>query len=188
MKRCKKCGVLKPLADFYANKGGRDDVRPECKACTSARRKAWYSENREREIERVRSWQQANHAHYLRNQAEYRARVTREHRSGHLKRKFDLTLDEYERFLERQNGACAICDDPPNECISLHVDHDHGTGEIRGLLCVRCNNALGLFRENPDVLKRAIRYVRSEASLRSLRLPLERLARERALALVGKTP
>ncbi len=188
MKRCKKCGTVKPLAEFYANKGGRDGVRPECKACTSARRKAWYADSRAREIARVRAWQQANHEYYLRKQAEYRARVTRDHRSGHLKRKFDLTLDEYEGILEGQNRACAICGEPPSERIALHVDHDHGTGEIRGLLCVRCNNALGLFRENTDVLRRAIRYVRSEASFRSLRTPLERLARERALALVGKAP
>lgn len=43
----------------------------------------------------------------------------------------------------------------------LGVDHDHTTGKIRGLLCNRCNRVLGLFRDNPDVIKRALDYVRS---------------------------
>jgi hypothetical protein len=183
MKRCKKCGEEKPIQDFYASKGARDGHRPECKVCTSARRKLWYQANRDREIERVRAWQQANHEYYLQKQAEYRRSTARDHRSGHLKRKFGITLEEYERILEKQGGGCAICEDPPNERISLHVDHDHVTGEIRGLLCVRCNNGIGLFRENPDLLKRAARYVTADARFRSARPRLERLVRERAYAL-----
>ena len=74
---------------------------------------------------------------------------------------------------------------PPTLGISLHVDHDHGTGEFLGLLCVRCNNALGLFREDPDLLRRAASYVTADAKHRSQRTSLERRARERALALRG---
>lgn len=59
----------------------------------------------------------------------------------------------------------------------------HGTGEIRGLLCVRCNNALGLFREDADLLRRAARYVTADAKHRTQRLRWERLARDRAQAL-----
>ena len=86
-------------------------------------------------------------------------------------------------MLEQQGGGCAICEDPPNPNISLHVDHDHGTGEIRGLLCVRCNNAVGLLRENPDLFRRAERYLSSDPRFRSSRPRLVGLAKERALAL-----
>jgi Recombination endonuclease VII len=82
VKRCKKCGDLKSTEDFSKNTGGRDDLRPECKACTAARRTAWYAENREREIQRVRQWQKANHEHYLAQQSEYRGPVAREHDTG----------------------------------------------------------------------------------------------------------
>lgn len=182
MKLCKECRQLKPVSEFYANPGGKDGRRPECKACTSARRQLWYEANKEREIARVRAWQRANPVRYADSQRRYREAGRRNHRAEHLRRKF-LTLDEYERMLEQQGGGCAICGDPPNEKISLHIDHDHGTGEIRGLLCVRCNNAIALLRESPDIMRRAIRYVTLDARLRSQRPRLERLARDRAHAL-----
>jgi hypothetical protein len=104
-------------------------------------------------------------------------------REIHLRNKFSLTVEEYDAILEAQDGVCALCECPPTRGISLHVDHDHGTGAIRGLLCVRCNNALGLFRENPDLLKRAARYVTADARHRSQRTRSERLARKRVEAL-----
>ena len=107
-------------------------------------------------------------------------------REIHLRNKFGLTVDEYSRILQAQGGVCALCEGAPTPRISLHVDHDHGTGEIRGLLCVRCNNALGLFREDPDLLKRAARYVTTDARHRSQRTRSERLVRERVEALRGR--
>src|SRR5216683_1651733 len=60
VKRCSKCEATKPLAEFYRMTATKDGRRPECKACFDARRRRWYEKNREREIARVRSWQQAN--------------------------------------------------------------------------------------------------------------------------------
>jgi Recombination endonuclease VII len=185
MKRCKKCGEIKPFDDFYSEKSGRDEKRPECKSCTGARRKKWYRQNREREIARVRAWQRANPERLKAWREKNRPRVLKQLREIHLRNKFSLTIEEYDTILESQGGVCALCDAAPTPGISLHVDHDHGTGEIRGLLCVRCNNALGLFREDPDLLKRAARYVTSDAKHRSQRPSWERLARERAYALRG---
>ena len=54
-----------------------------------------------------------------------------------------MTLEDYERMFDAQGGVCAICGKPRPEERTLHVDHDHETGEIRGLLCFSCNNALG---------------------------------------------
>jgi hypothetical protein len=185
VKRCKHCGDIKPLDAFYGEKGGRDGKRPECKACTAARRKRWYQENRQREIARVKAWQQANPERLKAWREKNRDRRLQQLREIHLRNKFSLTVEQYDAILEAQGGMCALCESPPTPGISLHVDHDHGSGEIRGLLCVRCNNALGLFREDPDVLKRAVRYVTADAKHRSQRTNCERLARERALALRG---
>jgi Recombination endonuclease VII len=185
MKRCKHCGEFKPLDDFYGEKGGRDGKRPECKSCTSARRKQWYRKNRKREIARVKAWQRANPDRQKVWRAKNRDRLNKQLREIHLRNKFGLTPDEYDRILETQGGVCALCESPPTPGISLHVDHDHGTGEIRGLLCVRCNNALGLFREDPDLLKRAARYITADAKHRSQRASWRRLARQRVEALRG---
>jgi Recombination endonuclease VII len=183
MKRCSKCKVLKALADFYRASATPDGRRPDCKACFDARRKRWYLRNRAREIARVRAWQKANPDRVKASHDRNRERRNKQMREIHLRNKFGLTVEEYNRILEAQGGVCAICEAPPTPGISLHVDHDHGTGEIRGLLCVRCNNALGLFREDPDLLKRAARYVTADAKHRSQRSNWERRARERALAL-----
>jgi hypothetical protein len=177
---------VKALDDFYGEKGGRDEKRSECKLCTAARRKQWYQQNRRREIARVKAWQQANPERLKAWREKNRERRLQQLREIHLRNKFGLTPDEYDRMLEAQGRVCALCGCTPTPGISLHVDHDHGTGEIRGLLCVRCNNALGLFREDPDVLKRAARYVTADARHRSQRTRSERLARERVEALRGR--
>ena len=81
-------------------------------------------------------------------------------------------------------GGCAICGDPARADSSLHVDHDHGSGEIRGLLCMRGNNGIGLLKENPRLLRRAATYLVLEPRARSEHDELDELARERARALV----
>lgn len=159
MRRCKKCGEFKPPEHFYRDKGGRDGLRPECKACTSARRKEWYAANREREIERVRQWQQANHERYVAKQAEYRARSERDDRPGHLRRKFGMTVEDYDRMCAEQGGVCAICGRRPREGTHLHVDHDHETGRVRGLLCFSCNVAVGQLQHDPTRIVRAADYL-----------------------------
>jgi hypothetical protein len=184
VKRCNKCSTEKPLADFYAEKGGRDGRRPECKACTNARRKQWYAANKEREIARVTAWQKANPDRVKAWRAKNRDRINKQLREIHLRTKFGLTPGEYDEMFAAQDGRCAVCRSLPTPGISLHVDHDHDTGEIRGLLCVRCNNGIGLFRESPDVLHRAADYVVTDARFRSPRDELDDLARARARALV----
>lgn len=81
-----------------------------------------------------------------------------------LRRKYGLTLERYEALLAAQKESCAICG---KECPSgkaLGVDHDHATGEIRGLLCSPCNIGLGSFRDDPQRLEVAIRYLQAPPS------------------------
>jgi hypothetical protein len=83
------------------------------------------------------------------------------HRERALLRDFDLTLDQYDILFRAQDGKCAICDAPQEQLTcALAVDHDHATGEIRGLLCGPCNKGLGLFRDNPAYLLSAIQYLK----------------------------
>lgn len=85
-------------------------------------------------------------------------------RAIHLRKTFDISLDEYNRMLDDQNGACWICGGVRR--YSLAVDHDHATAKnmhirqsIRGLLCKRCNKLLSMVRDNPDILERAVLYL-----------------------------
>lgn len=71
---------------------------------------------------------------------------------------YKITSHEYLRILERQNGTCAICFQNDGKR-RLAVDHCHKTGKVRGLLCVKCNTALGKFGDNITLLQRAIYYL-----------------------------
>lgn len=82
----------------------------------------------------------------------------------HILRQYGLTIEGYDRMLAAQENRCAICrsdysghNGSPN--YSWHVDHDHETGVVRGLLCRNCNVALGMFRDDPAVLLAAVRYL-----------------------------
>jgi hypothetical protein len=83
-------------------------------------------------------------------------------------RKYGMTLADYERMFEAQGGVCAICGEARPEERTLHVDHDHATGVIRGLLCFRCNNALGDFREEYELFRRAAEYLDRDDELAGL--------------------
>lgn len=79
---------------------------------------------------------------------------------NHLKRKYNISLEEYNSKLEKQKYCCALCGKTQEEEKSaLCVDHNHETGQIRDLLCRVCNRALGLFKDDPELLKRAADYL-----------------------------
>lgn len=76
-----------------------------------------------------------------------------------LYRRHGITHEEYVKMWEYQHGCCAICGVDFKEEKSV-IDHDHETGEVRGLLCNGCNRGIGFFMDNPQSLERAIEYLR----------------------------
>lgn len=92
---------------------------------------------------------------------------TRDRRAYHLNYTYDITEEHYFTLLDEQYGCCAICGSD-DETIGghLHVDHDHESGDIRGLLCSNCNTGLGLLQDNPDILQSAIKYLHRSRDLR----------------------
>lgn len=83
-------------------------------------------------------------------------------RNYKLMKTYGISLDDYARMLEEQDGHCKICPATPEEQHHnvLMVDHDHTTGEVRGLLCHHCNAALGHFEDDVDRMLNAIEYLR----------------------------
>jgi 5-methylcytosine-specific restriction endonuclease McrA len=81
-------------------------------------------------------------------------------RANLLFKTYGITVEEYERMLENQKHCCAGCGTHQLELKQrLHVDHDHETGVVRGLLCGNCNRALGLVKDNPKTLQSLINYL-----------------------------
>lgn len=163
-------------------------VELEDKAKKAARYKRWYDshpateERKGKKAQQQREWRRSNPA--LAKQVakdRYRRDPTaacekqRAWRDKHpdqvkllqrvwaLRNKYGITLEEYDALLAVQGGGCAICGstEPGGPKTSKHfpVDHDHATGKIRGLLCNPCNKALGVFKDSPALLFKAIAYI-----------------------------
>ena len=107
------------------------------------RKKTW--KEKEREIKR--RW-------YHRNK--------KKNKAHQLKYKFGITIEDFDRMVESQNGLCAICEGENvkirGKVVALAVDHNHKTGKVRGLLCNGCNTSLGRFK-TIVMLKKAIKYL-----------------------------
>lgn len=73
--------------------------------------------------------------------------------------KFGITEKEYHQLFKAHEYRCAICRQPCSSGRQLAIDHDHETGEIRGLLCGVCNRSLGGFQDDPELLKKDIDYL-----------------------------
>lgn len=85
-------------------------------------------------------------------------------RDSHVKHTYKLSTQQYKDLKSQQGGKCAICKNSCSTHGRLSVDHCHSTGKVRGLLCANCNRALGLFKENPEVLSSAISYLKGRQS------------------------
>jgi len=131
VKTCYACKNEKPVSEFY--RSNVNYYQKECKDCNRIRKNKWHKT----ELGKISS---AN---------------------TKLKRRFGITLEEYNKMYAVQHGKCLICDATESTLNHrLAVDHCHTTGKIRGLLCKSCNVALGGFKENIKNLTRAIEYLK----------------------------
>jgi hypothetical protein len=83
-------------------------------------------------------------------------------RDRYLRKMFGLSLSKFEAMVNKQNGVCSICGQPPKKKRNSHtlcVDHDHETGEVRGIVCDPCNRGLACFRDDPRIMRSAARYM-----------------------------
>lgn len=188
-KRCCSCETERPASDFTAAEYGkqsgrcRDCVRAKNRASylankekRNAKSRDYYEANRERLRDQNRQRQIANRDQYRAKALEANRRWREEHRDEVRTReayrawvtrlkKHGLTPDDYDRILAEQGGVCALCgtDDPGraggSDCRTFAMDHCHTTGAFRALLCHHCNKGLGYFRDHPEVLVKAAKYV-----------------------------
>lgn len=97
---------------------------------------------------------EAARKHYLKDPAAYKRRA----RERKLRLNYGLTPEAVEALRQAQNNRCRICGDS-FENVKMHVDHDHITGRVRGLLCQPCNHGLGMFRDSVERLASAMSYL-----------------------------
>lgn len=147
MKHCKRCNESKPAALFGKDKSQLDGLTSSCKACRKLSSAAHYKKYQAKRSAATAAWKQANPERVKgikQKSALKHPETARKHR---LKR-FGLTPACYNKMLEEQAGLCAICKQVESaKCNgrvkALAVDHNHITGKVRGLLCMRCNTDVG---------------------------------------------
>ncbi len=133
LKLCKRCGETKPFSEFKKKSGINLKLAksPQAHYITPCRvcLSDKYKDNKQAKIGA---------------------------RKRHLKHKYNIESEVYDEMLEKQKGKCGIC----NSVFEIYcVDHNHETGKIRGLLCSSCNKGLGMFTDDIEKLKRAIKYL-----------------------------
>jgi hypothetical protein len=101
----------------------------------------------------------ASRRYYWRNRETVLEKLRSLDRTDYLVRRYGLTLKDYQEMHAAQDGRCAICSTRV-EGERMCVDHDHGTGQVRGLLCRACNKSLGGFRDSVDLLAKAVEYLK----------------------------
>lgn len=151
MKICKKCKIEKEFKEFSKRNSSKDGFRGSCKICRSKIAKNRY----DRIPEIIKKKRQE---YYQKNKEEFFHKT----RKQHLKKKFNITIEDYKNLLDNQSNKCAICESnsAKNKLNkNFSVDHCHRSGKIRGLLCNKCNAGIGYFEDNVHFLKNAIKYL-----------------------------
>lgn len=133
---CTMCNLDKPVEAFSAHKLGRNGRDAQCKECRTVVRREQRKDPNRWSLEKRRD----------------------------TARRYGITLAEYDAMVAAHDGKCDICGEGPGEK-GFHLDHCHKTGEVRGLLCGKCNVGLGHFRDDPTLLIAATLYLTSKTTI-----------------------
>lgn len=151
MIKCTQCFIEKPKESFPPDKYKKNGLKSYCRDCAKKYDKIRYNNDPEGERARTRDYRKklketSPEVLYARN------------KNSQLKRTYNITLAEYNKMLEEQNGVCFICKTKQTSK-QLAVDHCHATNKVRKLLCSKCNTALGLVNDDVNILTNMIKYL-----------------------------
>ena len=163
-KKCPKCGKIYPATAeyFFRHSKKKDGLNSWCKKCNSNACRKYMRTEKGKTIRR--KYHQSEKGKTC--QKKYAATVNgqQKRRDNFLRSRYNFTLARYNQLFEQQNGRCAICRKPETASNRfgvrvLAVDHDHKTGRVRGLLCQKCNHALGLLNDSEFLVSNMYFYL-----------------------------
>ena len=124
-KICSKCKQKQSISEFCKNRESKDGLHYVCRTCIHLYNKEYLKSPRVKKLRRV----------------------------NQLKYCFNITLDDYDKIFKEQKGRCAICNISHKKLShKLHVDHNHKTNSVRGLLCKTCNTKVGWLENHQDII------------------------------------
>ena len=170
-KWCRRCHQVKCRDAFSAHRSTYDRLQTYCRECFAQiyrRRREWAGQVTRpstiptghkfcRGCKRIKPFSEWSPRPRATDGYHFRCRecISRRDRERHLAATYGLSPDDLTELLALQDGRCAIC----LTAEAIHIDHDHADGRIRGILCFRCNAALGQLRDDPEVMRRAADYL-----------------------------
>lgn len=141
-KVCNGCNEDKDFSLFSKSRFGKYGYRSKCKPCNALAKKEAYKKKKEAGL------------------YDFNA-----NKNNMLKKLYGIELSTYNEMLENQKHSCSICGVHVDLLVrNLAVDHCHATNKVRGLLCHHCNTAIGLLKDNTEILKNAISYLEHHKS------------------------
>ncbi len=144
-KTCSRCRMSMPVDCFNKNRTEPDGLQRYCRGCHKAHNAATYQKNKVRwapaNKERCKQWHFKNG------------------RGRGLRLKYGVTEQQFDQASAAVGGVCEICGKPCSVHKNLSVDHDHDTGFVRGLLCMKCNAGIGKFGDSIELLRAAVDYM-----------------------------
>ena len=160
-KVCSRCLKKKSVDEFHKNKSNFDKLQYWCKSCIKEMSKNPIKNQKDKKYKQE---------HYKKNKIKYKngaakrqkenpIKHSKHNRKSKLKAKYGLTIEDYDRMFEAQNGVCYICGQLNYDGRRLCVDHSHKTGKVRKLLCYRCNFLVGTV-ENIDCWNTIVEYLK----------------------------
>lgn len=129
LKRCAKCQIGKPHSEFNRQAKNYDGLNTYCKDCRSKMKRAAYLADLDQQRLKARA------------------------------RAFGISVEQLQGLIAEQGDVCAICAKPCSTGRALALDHDHETGQFRGLLCAHCNMAIGQLQDSVEILRSALAYL-----------------------------
>jgi hypothetical protein len=153
---CSRCHVDHPASDYAPSAVARGSGY--CRTCHRAYYAGWRrdpvknADRKRRDLAKIRANPALSAVH------------SRRTRHKELRRRYGITLAEYEARLAAQGSRCACCGSEDPGGPSFRVDHDHATGAIRGLLCNRCNSGIGMLGDTPEGVAKALTYLQASGA------------------------
>lgn len=143
-----------------------DSIKYSKGLCRSHYEKQLINSNKERQLENCKKWNLANKERKANSSKQYREKAKKLpgykefSRNRALKRCYGITSEDYNKMIFEQDFKCKLCLNSPASDKRLHVDHNHDTGKVRGLLCHQCNWYLGKIDRDVHLLERISDYIK----------------------------
>ncbi len=145
-KTCSKCKLYKLVVEFTEDKSKKSGLRSYCKDCANLKSYTWRRENLDRSTKSKSKWAKEN---------------PDKHKDSQLRHTYGIGLEHFNKLFNDQEGKCLGCKKHQSELKkTLHVDHCHETGKVRGLLCHNCNTVLGHAYDNQEILINLSNYLK----------------------------